>query len=152
MRTRHLTVGMLIALAASNAHAQQAASAPAPVAADTLPAAVVQRFVDAANARDAGAMAALVATDAVFAQFPDGAVLRQSRDSIHAFYARLLARNSPSFRITVEPRIVQGHLVIDQEHFAGTPAEQGKATWIYEVYGGLIRRAWVVNGRPTARP
>ena len=150
---RHFAPGLLFGVLATGvAHAQQATPAPASAAADTMPAAVVQRFVDAANARDATAMAALVAPEAVFARFPDGRVLAASRDSIHAFYARLLATLSPGFRITVEPRIVERHLVIDQEHFAGTSAEQGRATWMYEVYGGLIHRAWVLNGRPAAAP
>ena len=127
-------------------------SAPGSAVMDTMPAAVVQRFVDAANARDAKAMGALVAPEAVFARFPDGRVLAQGRDSIHAFYARRLPPLSPGFRITVQPRIVERHLVIDQEHFTGTPAEQGQATWMYEVYGGLIRRAWALNGRPAAAP
>ena len=150
---RLFAVGLLFAtLVTGVAHGQQVPAAPASAAPDTMPAVVVQRFVDAANARDAAAMAALVAPDAIFARFPDGRVLAQGRDSIHAFYARLLPPLSPGFRITVQPRIVERHLVIDQEHFAGTPAEQGQATWMYEVYGGLIRRAWVLNGRPAAAP
>ena len=122
---------------------------PAP---DTLPGAVVQRFVDAANARDVPAMAALVAPGAIFARFPDGQVLAQSRDSIRAFYAGRFARRSSSFRITVERRIVEGHLVIDQERFAGTPDEGGQATWMYDVSHGLIERAWVLDGRAQPGP
>lgn len=137
-----LALALISVAAPLQTHAQHTA--------DTMPAAVVQRFVDAANARDAAGMAALVAPAAVFAHFPDGRVLAESRDSIHAFYSRLLPRLSPGFRITVQPRIVERHLVIDQEHFAGTPAEQGQATWMYEVYGGLIQRAWTLNGRPAA--
>lgn len=112
---------------------------------DTLPAAVVQRFVDAANARDADAMAALVAPDVVFLRFPEGGVMAEGRDGVRALYARMLPPLSPGFRIRVEPRIVEGTFVIDKEYFTGTPAEVGEATWMYEVYGGLIRRAWAVN-------
>lgn len=152
MPARRLVLLTLLAaaVAARPAGAQEAAPAGGP--ADTLPATVVQRFVDAANARDAAAMSALVAPDAVFERFPAGGVLAAGRDSVHAFYARLLPRLSPGFRITVEPRIVDGGLVIDQEHFTGTPAEQGSATWMYQVRGGLIQRAWVLDGRPDARP
>ena len=152
MRARLAVVGMVLALAPTTGLAQDATSPPRSTAPDTMPAAVVQRFVDAANARDAAAMAALVAPDAVFARFPDGSILAQGRDSIHAFYARLLPSVSSSFRIAVRPRIVERHLVIDQEHFTGTPAEQGQATWMYEVSGGMIRRAWVLNGRPAPAP
>ena len=125
---------------------------PIPSTADTLPATVVQRFVDAANARDIAAMAALVAPGAIFARFPDGRVIAQSRDSIHAFYARRLPGRSSGFRITVERRIVEGHLVVDQELFTGTPDERGQATWMYHVRGGLIERAWVLDGRAQPSP
>lgn len=137
-----LLLGLLVTACARTTSFSRAESG---ISADTLPAAVVQRFVDAANARDAAAMADLVAPDAVFARFPDGGVIAEGRDSIRAFYARLLPAVSPGFRITVEPRIVERSFVIDQEHFTGTPAEAGEATWIYEVLGGLIRRAWAVN-------
>jgi uncharacterized protein (TIGR02246 family) len=150
---RLLTSSALLTALASSGSAQQPARIPAAeVSTDTMPAAVVQRFVDAANARDAGAMAALVAPQAVFARFPDGQTIAQGRDSIHAYYARLLPANSPGFRITVQSRIVEGNLVVDQEHFAGTPDEQGQATWMYLVQGGFIRRAWVLNGQPRAAP
>jgi hypothetical protein len=113
-----------------------------------MPAVVVQRFVDAANARDAVAMAALVAPDAVFARFPDGQAIVRNRDGIQAYYSRLLQSLPPDFRITVEPRVVEGQIVIDQEHFAGMPAGRRQATWMYLVRNGLIRHAWVVDGEP----
>jgi hypothetical protein len=144
-------LGTLLAMLAPPVGAQEPAPAARP-ASDTLPAAVVQRFVDAANARDAAAMSALVAPGAVFGRFPGGAVLAASRDSVHALYARRFARRSPSFRITVHPRIVEGDLVIDQEHFNGTPHERGRATWMYQVRGGLIHRAWVLDGHPAPAP
>ena len=143
-----LCVAMLLVAIASSAHAQRNTSALP----DTTPATVVQRFVDAANARDAIAMGALVAPDAVFARFPDGRVLVQTRDSIQAYYARLLEPLPPGFRITVQPRVVEGQMVIDQEHFTGMPGARQQATWIYLVRNGLIRRAWVVDGRPTPAP
>jgi uncharacterized protein (TIGR02246 family) len=135
---------MLFLAIASSAGAQRNASAVP----DTTPAAVVQRFVDAANARDAIAMGALVTPDAVFARFPDGRVLVQTRDSIQAYYSRMLQSLPAGFHITVQPRVVEGQMVIDQEHFTGMPGERQQATWIYQVRNGLIHRAWVVDGRP----
>src|SRR5688572_19778072 len=111
---RLLASTAFLAALASPARAQQRASVSAEASADTMPAAVVQRFVDAANTRDAAGMAALVAPEAVFARFPGDQILVQGRDSIHAHYARLLAPLPPGFRITVRPRIVEGSLVIDQ--------------------------------------
>ncbi len=116
--------------------------------ADTMPASVVQRFVDAANARDAKTMAALVSTDAVFLRFPGGQVMAASRDSIHAHYVRSLSGVPPAFHITVSPRIVEGQLVIDQEHFAGVTSGRTSATWMYLVRGGLITKAWALDPNP----
>ncbi len=114
MRTMLIVAAVLLAIV-SSVRAQQDTS-PSPTA---TPDVVVQQFVDAANLRDANAMAALVAPDAIFSRFPSGQVIAQSRDGIQAHYSRQLQSLPPDFRITVEPRIVEGQIVIDQEHFAG---------------------------------
>ena len=142
-------VGALCVLAGS-VKAQQTPRDAA--VADTAPAAVVQRFVDAANARDLAALTALVAPEAVFLRLLDGRVLARSRDSIRAFYAPRLRELSPAYRIAIVSRIVEGPLVIDQEQFSGTPAEQGQATWMYEVRGGVIQRAWALGRRRGVAP
>jgi len=113
----------------------------------TRPEVVVQRFVDAGNARDANAMAALVAVDAVLARFPGGQVIAQSRDGIREYYSRQLQSLPADFRLTVQQRIVEGQFVIDQEHFAVVPGERRQATWMYLVRDGLIYRAWVLDGQ-----
>ena len=123
------------------------AQQPAPAVTDTMPAAVVQRFVDAFNARDARAMAALVAPAATVTRFPGGGVMMQGRDSIEAFYARRFAPSAAALYVTVDPRIVDGVLVIDHEHFTRSPGVQGSSTWMYEVRNGLIQRAWMLDGR-----
>jgi len=115
-----------------------------------LPEIVVQRFVDAGNARNADAMAALVAPDAVFARFPGGEVIAQTRDGNRAHYSRQLQSLPADFRITVQPHIVEGQFVIDQEHFTGMPGERRQATWMYLVRDGLIQRAWVLDGQANA--
>jgi uncharacterized protein (TIGR02246 family) len=73
---------------------------------------VVRRFVDAAKAKNAAAMAALVAPDAVFARFPSGEIILQGRARIEEHYARQLQSLPQNFRITIEPRIVEGQFVI----------------------------------------
>ena len=110
-----------------------------------LPEIVVQRFVDAALARNADAMAALVAPDTIFARFPGGQIIAQGRDRVREHYAKQLKSLPPDFRLTVRPRIVEGQFVIDQEHFTGMPATQSQATWMYLVRDGLIQRAWVLD-------
>lgn len=141
---RVATLVLISAVLASPARAQQLT----PSSPDTLPAAVVQRFVDAFNARDARAMAALVAPAAVVARFPAGGVIMQGRDSIEAFYRSRFAANPAGMHIRVDPRVVEGMLVIDQEHFTRSPGVAGHSTWLYEVRNGLIQRAWMLDGRP----
>jgi len=118
---------------------------------ETPPEVVVQQFVDAGNARNAERMAALVAVDAVFAQFPGGEVIAEGRDRIREHYARQLGSLSAELRITVQPRIVEGPFVIDQEHIEGLPGGPLQATWMYLVRDGLIRRAWVLDAKPTTQ-
>ena len=139
----------LVAVLALPVRAQEAA--PPRTRADTMPEAVVQRFVDAANARDAAAMSALVAPEAVFQRFPGGEVMAEGRDGVRALYTKLLPGLAPGTRVTVERRIVEGNLVIDHERFTVTPAEQRRATWIYQVRAGLIERAWRLDGHPAAK-
>ena len=117
-----------------------------PAAVDTTPVGVVQRFVDGANARDLALMMSAVAPDAVFAPLPDGAPLAVGRDSVQAFYRRVLSSRPATLRVAVEARISDGAFVVDREHFTD-PGEQRRdhATWIYQVRGGLIRRAWVLR-------
>jgi hypothetical protein len=120
---------------------------------DTTPVAVVQRFVDGANARDLNAMMSTVAPDAVFAPLPADEPLAVGRDSVQAFYRRILSTLPPTFRATVESRMSDGAFVVDREHFTGPGAQRrDHATWIYQVRGGLIGRAWVLREQtPIAR-
>ena len=114
--------------------------------ADTTPVAVVQRFVDGANARDLGMMMSTVAPDAVFAPLPGGEPLAVGRDSVRAFYRRILSTLPPTLRVTVESRMSDGAFVVDREHFTDSGARRrDHATWIYQVRGGLIRWAWVLR-------
>jgi hypothetical protein len=91
-------------------------------------------------------MMSVVAPEAVFAPLPDGQPLAIGRDSVQAFYQRVLATLPSTFRVTVEARMTGGAFVVDREHFTGPGAQQrDHATWIYQVTGGLIRRAWVLR-------
>lgn len=119
---------------------------------DTTPAGVVQRFVDGANARNLALMMSTVALDAVFAPLPEGKPLAVGRDSVEALYRRILSTLSPDFRVTVESRLNDGVFVVDREHFSDPGAQRDHATWIYQVSGGLIRRAWVLRGPSPIRP
>jgi hypothetical protein len=145
MRVHELTfIGLLVSVSPLFAQA-------APL--DTTPVAVVQRFVDGANARDLAQMMSTVAPEAVFASLPDGDPLAMGRDSVQALYRRILSTNVPGFRVTVESRLSDGAFVVDHEHFTDSGVQRrNHATWIYQVSGGLIRRAWVLREpKPTRR-
>jgi hypothetical protein len=133
----------------SVAHPLEAqASAP-----DTVPAAVVQRFVDGANARQLDSMMATVASDAVFGSLPDNGMTMMGRDSVRAHYARVLNRLPVGYFIQVVSRIADGAYVTDLEVFTnadGTAA--GRATWVYYVTGGQIQRAWALRQSLSRRP
>jgi hypothetical protein len=119
---------------------------------DTIPAAVVQRFVDAANARDLGAMVSTLAEGVVFGALPGAESIATGRDSVRAYYARLFARLPAGFTVRVTSRIADGSFVVDFEQFtdsAGSP--NGQATWIYYVGGGQIQHAWSLRQPRTLR-
>jgi hypothetical protein len=91
-------------------------------------------------------MMATIARDAMFATLPENAPLAVGRDSIQAFYQRVLSDLPPSLRVVVETRVSDGAFVVDREYFIDAGAQQrNHATWIYQVSGGLIRRAWVLR-------
>jgi hypothetical protein len=112
---------------------------------DTMPAAVVQRFVDAANVADVNAMMTTVAPEAAFATLPGDQPLATGRDSVRALYERMFARQA-GITVKVDARIADGAFAVDHEHFQAPDGKpQGHATWIYHVTGGLIRHAWVLR-------
>jgi hypothetical protein len=116
------------------------------LAPDTLPAAVVQRFVDGANARQLDRMMETVGAEAVFGSLPDDGMAMTGRDSVGEYYARVLRRLPAGYTISIASRIADGAYVTDLEVFAnadGTPA--GRATWVYYVTGGQIQRAWALR-------
>jgi hypothetical protein len=138
-----LTIAVILVVASSPSRQQKN-----PARSAARPEAVVQRFVDAAEARDAVAMAAVVAPDAIFARFPSGEIIVQGRERIQDHYSRQLQSLPRDFRITIKPRIVEGQFVIDQEHFSGITGDRRQATWIYLVRDGFIQRAWVLETNP----
>lgn len=113
---------------------------------DTLPSAVVQRFVDGANARDLEKMIATLAPGVVFHALPGGEAIATSRDSVRAFYASMFSRLPAGFTVHIGSRIADGTFVVDFEQFADSAgAPQGQATWIYQVTGGQIQHAWALR-------
>jgi len=127
------------------------ASAQSP-AGDTMPAQVVQRFVDGWNTRRLDSMMVAVAPEAVFAELPSGVPFAVGRDTIRAQYEAGMAKVAPGSRVRIVQRTVDLAFVLDHEQFVNAEGGvEGRASWLYLVTGGLIRRAWELV-QPGAAP
>jgi len=113
------------------------------------PAAVVQRQLDAFNARDLDALLAIYADDAQMFEHP--AKLLASGTA--AFRERYTARlQEPNLHATLLSRTVMGCIVVDHEEVIRTfPEGPGKIelVMIYEVQNGRIAKAWNIAGKKT---
>jgi len=103
---------------------------------------VVQRQLDAYNAQDIEGFVATYAPDAEIFGLPPTQPRLSGHDALRAQYADLFAR-LPELRCAAVNRIVQGAYVIDQEvcHTGASPPVL-RATAVYQVDNGLIRRVW----------
>jgi hypothetical protein len=114
--------------------------------ADTLPARVAERQIEAFNRRDLDGFMALYADDAVVMAFPSGTVMAAGRAAIREHYAAMFRTLPAGFPpVRVEPRVVEGPFVFELEAWDAPPGERNRAVWMYEIRGGLIRRAWTLR-------
>lgn len=113
------------------------------------PAAVVQRQLDAFNARDLDALLATYAADAEMVEHPSKLLARGAA----AFRERYTARfQEPNLWATLLSRTVLGAVVVDHEEVRRTfPEGAGKIRllMIYEVQQGRIVKAWSIAGEKT---
>ena len=113
---------------------------------DLSPAAVVQRQLDAYNARDLEALLAVYAPDARQYEHPDR-LLATGTEEMRARFAVRFAE--PNLHATLLQRIVLDSLVIDHERITRTfPEGPGSIEMVatYEVRDGRITRAWFASG------
>jgi uncharacterized protein (TIGR02246 family) len=110
------------------------------------PEALVQQGIDAYNAHDASAFAAVYAENMQLFDL-GGELFLYGREALRERYAMLFA-NAPQIHVEIARRIVVGDVVIDEERITGT-ASGGDAhvAVIYEVANGLIERVWVTRSR-----
>src|SRR5688500_15871066 len=104
----------------------------------TKPEAVVQRQLDAYNARDVDALLATYAEDAQQFEYPATLLATGRTEMRKRFVARFA---EPNLHATLLHRIVLGQVVIDHERIARTfPEGAGtiELVAIYEVRDGLI--------------
>jgi hypothetical protein len=113
------------------------------------PADVVQRQLNAYNARDLDAFLATYHPDARLYGFPNRLEV-DGRAAMRSDYERLFAE-TPALHAEVPQRIVMGNHVIDEEVVTGLPGGRTvRATAIYEVRDGLIANVWFID--PGAAP
>ncbi|HYF65627.1 MAG TPA: nuclear transport factor 2 family protein [Herpetosiphonaceae bacterium] len=110
---------------------------------------VVQRQLDAYNARDVEALAAIYAEDAQIFEHPDTLLASGSAALRERFAARF---QEPNLHAALLARMVMGDTVIDHERVSRTFPE-GPGTlelmMIYEVRAGRIARSWSIVGAKT---
>lgn len=114
----------------------------------TAPALVVQRQLDAYNARDLDALLAVYAPDAALYQHPDTLLARGTAALRERFAPRLA---EPNLHARLLHRTVLGDLVVDTETVTRTfPAGPGEldCVMIYRVAGDHIAQAWSIAGAP----
>jgi hypothetical protein len=109
-------------------------------------AAVVQRQLDAYNARDVDALLATYADDAQTFEHPAKLLASGSVQLRERFTVRF---QEPNLHAALLKRVVMGHIAVDHERVTRTFPE-GPGTlellMIYDVQNGRIARAWSIAG------
>ena len=102
---------------------------------------IVQRQVEAYNARDLDAFVACYTEDVKLyrAHQPEPAIV--GRKALAEFYATQRF-NRPKLHAQIVNRMVFGNKVVDHERITGVRDDPFDAAAVYEVSGGLIQAAW----------
>ena len=114
--------------------------------------AVVQRQLDAYNARDIDALMATYASDAEIFDHPSKPLGKGSAELRERYAARF---KEPNLHARLLRRIVMGNRVVDHESVTRTfPEGPGELEliMIYEVQNDRIARAWSIVGTKTLTP
>ncbi len=116
------------------------------------PAAVVQRQLDAYNARDVDAILATYAEDAQQFEFPAKLLASGAAELRERFAARF---QEPNLHAQLLNRTVMGPIVIDHEEVTRTFPEgpvKIQLIAIYEVQAEKIAKAWFMSGVKSLSP
>lgn len=120
---------------------------------DTVnPETVVQRQLNAYNARDIDALIATYAEDARIFEHPSKLLASGSAELRERYVARFKEAN---LHARLLKRIVMANFVVDHERVTRTfPEGTGEIdlVMIYEVQSGTIARAWSIVGNKTVDP
>lgn len=105
------------------------------------PETVVQRQLDAYNARDLDAFVACFAEDVTVWRLPDTVPALQGRAALATFYASERF-NRIDLHAELLNRMVLGDKVVDHERIRGIGPGPYEAVAVYRVADGLIRAVW----------
>jgi hypothetical protein len=103
-------------------------------------AAVVQRQLEAYNARDLEAFAATYADGVTIYRLPTLEPAIRGMAKLREVYAQRFS--SPNLHAEILSRIVLGNKVIDHERVVGIREQPLEAVAVYEVVDGLIATVW----------
>jgi uncharacterized protein (TIGR02246 family) len=110
------------------------------------PETLVQSGIDAYNAHDANAFAAVYAENMQLLDL-GGELFLYGREALRERYAMLFA-NAPRIHVEIVKRIVVGDVVIDEERITGTASgSDAHVGVIYQTANGQIERVWVTRSR-----
>ena len=101
---------------------------------------VVQRQLEAYNARDLDAFAATYSDDVRLYRMPTTQPSVSGKAQLRDVYRQRFA--SPNLHADVVTRIVLGNKVIDHERVVGIREQTVEAVAVYEVEGELITTVW----------
>jgi hypothetical protein len=119
---------------------------------NSSPEQVVQRQLDAYNAKNLDALMAIYADDAEQYEHPAKLLASGAAEIRVRFEARF---KDPNLRAQLVKRMVCGNTVIDQETVSMTfPEGAGRMELValYEVKNGRITKAWFIFGEKTLDP
>jgi hypothetical protein len=115
------------------------------IKAQTLPEIVVQKQLEAYNARDLKAFVATYADSVEIYNFNNQKLMVKGKAEVEKQWGALFEQ-FPKNYAALRGRIVQGNFVIDKEFVTGRTGQNDfEATAIYEVRNGLIHKVWFVQ-------
>ncbi len=104
--------------------------------------ALVQRQLNAYNARNIDAFLEPYADDVELYQFPDK-ILSKGKEAMRKDYA--FFKDVPDLHCEIKERIIQGNIIIDKESVLGFGSKPAEATAIYYIEGNKIKRVYFIQ-------
>ncbi|RYF88210.1 MAG: amidohydrolase [Chitinophagaceae bacterium] len=104
---------------------------------------LVQRQLNAYNARDLQAFLEPYADDVEIYDYNSGKLLGRGKEQMQKDYA--FFKNVPELHCKITARIVQGNIVIDKEHVTGFGERAVEATAIYHIANNKIQKVYFIE-------